>query len=165
MWVICSWFEQSACKNWVIRLKNLYFLYVFDSFPFFMPKSKSLPSLFPHSLFFKDRLERFAPVAHYKRATVSNSLRLIMTKDWWVRLAVFHERIALSLTKKRANRSKYRWANSQPCNKALDQGHSFVSYAGFKMYTCIAGHLKASVMCIDVLHALICPVTAVWKFQ
>ena len=47
-----------------------------------MPKSESLPSLFAHSLFFKERLEqfthslffkeqleRFAQVAHDKRAT------------------------------------------------------------------------------------------------
>ena len=30
-----------------------------------------LTSLFPHSRFFKGRIERFAPVAHYKRATSS----------------------------------------------------------------------------------------------
>ena len=34
-----------------------------------MPKSESLPSLVAHLLFFKERLERFAFVAHDKRAT------------------------------------------------------------------------------------------------
>ena len=36
-----------------------------------------LTSLFAHSLFFKEQLERFAPVAFYKRATVSDSLTSI----------------------------------------------------------------------------------------
>ena len=44
-------------------------------------KSESLPKLFAHSLFFKERLERFTPVALYKRATMSNSLRSLMTKS------------------------------------------------------------------------------------
>ncbi len=44
-------------------------------------KSESLPKLFAHSLFFKERLERFTPVALYKRATMSDSFRLLMTKE------------------------------------------------------------------------------------
>ena len=32
-------------------------------------------------IFFKERLERFTPVALYKRATMSNSLRSLMTKS------------------------------------------------------------------------------------
>ena len=45
-------------------------------FPRFMPKSESLLLLF-----FKERLERFAPVALYKKATVSDLLRSLMTKE------------------------------------------------------------------------------------
>ena len=68
-------------------LKKIHFFQdVFDSFsllfPLFMPKSKSFLSLFTQLLFFKERKEllalaslqksdheRFAPVAHDKRAT------------------------------------------------------------------------------------------------
>ena len=50
-------------------------------FPLFMPESKSLPSLFAHLLFFKDRLERYAPVALYKRTTMNDLHMLLMTKD------------------------------------------------------------------------------------
>ena len=60
-------------------------------FPFFMPKSESLKQSDP---------EQFYPVAHDKRAMRQ--------------FALFHERITLLLTKKRAISSKNRWANSQP---------------------------------------------------
>ena len=76
-------------------------------FPFFMPKRESLPSLFTQSLFFKDRFallplyksnrEQIAPVALYKRASVSDSRRLLMTKEWQERFALVHKRITLSL--------------------------------------------------------------------
>ena len=46
-----------------------------------MPKSKSLPSLFAHSLFFEERLERFTFVALYKRATVSDLLMSLFKKE------------------------------------------------------------------------------------
>ena len=90
--------------NWSQKTSNVLeksnFSYVFDSFfPFFMPKSELLPSLFAHSFFFKEQLERFAPVALYKRATMSNSLWSLMTKEGRERFAFFHEKIALSLTK------------------------------------------------------------------
>ena len=64
-----------------------------------MPACESLPLLFAYSLFFKERLEWFAPVALYKRATVSDSLRSLMTKERWEGFALFHKRIALLLTK------------------------------------------------------------------
>ena len=64
-----------------------------------MPKSKSVPSLFAHLLFFKEQLEWFAPVDLYKRANMSDSLRLLMTKVWWERFALFRERITLLLPK------------------------------------------------------------------
>ena len=46
-----------------------------------MPKSKSLMSLFAHSLFFLKQLERFAPVALYKIVSVSNLLKLLFKKE------------------------------------------------------------------------------------
>ena len=63
--------------------ENLYLLYVF---PLFMPKSKSIPSVFAHSLFFK-QLEQFTSIALYKQATESDSLRSLMTKEqpWAIR--------------------------------------------------------------------------------
>ena len=74
-------------------LEKFVLLYVFDSFPpFFMPKSKSLTSLLAHLLFFKERLEQLAPVSLYKRATVSNSLRSLITTER-------RERVTLWLTK------------------------------------------------------------------
>ena len=66
--------------------------------PLIMPACEALPLLFAHSLFFKEQLEWFAPVALYKRATVSASLRSL-TKERWEGFALFHERIALLLTK------------------------------------------------------------------
>ena len=62
MWVICSWFENIA--------KKIVSFVCFDSFSLFM-----LLSPFAHLHFFKEQLERFAPVPLYKRATVSDSLR------------------------------------------------------------------------------------------
>ena len=90
-----------------------------------MPKSKSLPLLLANLLFFKEWLKQFAPVALYKRATVSDSLRLLMTKEWWEQFAqVAHDKRATGAIceslfrsfahKKRVNRLKNRWANSQP---------------------------------------------------
>ena len=62
MWVICSWFENIA--------KKIVSFVCFDSFSLFM-----LLSPFAHLHFFKEQLERFAPVPLYKRATVSDSFR------------------------------------------------------------------------------------------
>ena len=84
MWVIhCDsrkllakneWFAQKICSF------LMFFLWQF--FPPFM-----LTSLFAHSLFFKERLEQFSRVALYKRATMSDSLRSLMTKEqpWAIR--------------------------------------------------------------------------------
>ena len=108
MWVICSWFEWRARKKRAICSKNSYFSYVFDSFPLlFLLKSELLPSLFAHLLFFKERLKQFALVALYKRATMSDSLKSLMT---------FSIANCSFAHKKRANRCKNQWANSQPCH-------------------------------------------------
>ena len=93
MWVFALDLSRFLAKNeWFTQNK---FVYVFDSFsPFWCPTGNCscrslLLSLFAHSLFFKEWLERFAPVALYKRATVSDLIRLLMTKDQWERFTLF----------------------------------------------------------------------------
>ena len=63
-----------------------------------MPNNKSLPLLFAYSLFFKEQFERFAAIALYKKATMSDLLGLLMTKERRERFILFHEQIALLLT-------------------------------------------------------------------
>ena len=88
---------NSLFRSLLFCSKSLIFhiFHVFDSFsqisPFFKPKNKSL--------FIKSKSEQIAPVALYKRATVSNSLSSLMTKEQRERYAIFHQRIALLLTK------------------------------------------------------------------
>ena len=108
-------------------LEKIVFLYVFGSFCYtfslFMPKSESLPSIFTRSLFFKELLERLAPVALCKRVTVSNWLRSLMTKAWRERFTqVAHDKRATGAIcsfsranrwQKRVKRLKTRWAKSQ----------------------------------------------------
>ena len=67
--------------------KFVFFRWFWQFVPFFMPKSQSLPMLFAHLLFFKERLDWFALVTLHKRATMSDSLRLLMTKKqlWAIR--------------------------------------------------------------------------------
>ena len=72
MWVICTGFEWIACKKWAIHSKNVYSLYVFDSFPpFLCPRvNRSCPS----SLIFS-----------FLKSDLSDSLLSLFTKEWpWV---------------------------------------------------------------------------------
>ena len=80
----------------------------FTVFLLFMPKSESLPSLFVPLLFFKVRQnsccslqksdhEQIAPLAIYKRATVSNSIPSLFTKELREQFTLFQERIAILL--------------------------------------------------------------------
>ena len=79
----CKWFSHDSskllAKNERIAFKNSYFSYVLDSFPPFYAQ------------------ERIAPVALYKRLTMSDSLRSLMTKERREKFALFHEWIAFSL--------------------------------------------------------------------
>ena len=68
--------SESLAKNERISRKIRIFRMFLTVFSRFMPKSESLLLLF-----FKERLERFAPVALYKKATVSDLLRSLMTKE------------------------------------------------------------------------------------
>ena len=71
--------------------------------------------------------EGIAQVAHDKRATVSDLLRSLMTKERRVRFTLFHERNTLSLfyyfahknkrIARKANHLKNQYANSQDCRK------------------------------------------------
>ena len=83
--MIRSWIERITLKKQAIR-KKTYFLYVFDSVPPF---------------YAKERIATIAlrSVAVYKRVTLSDLLPSLMTKEWRERFALFHERVALSLTK------------------------------------------------------------------
>ena len=121
MWVICTGFEWIACKKWAIHSKNVYSLYVFDSFPpFLCPRvNRSCPS----SLIFS-----------FLKSDLSDSLLSLFTKEWpWVISSdcswkkrdnerftqVAHVKRATGANrsfahKKRVNRLKNRWANSQP---------------------------------------------------
>ena len=115
-WAICSCCslqksnrERFACKKWVNRSKNSYFSYVFDSFPLYYAQ------------------ERIAPATLYKRATMSNLLRLLMTKDWlwairsghsWQKSdrsnSLFFMSELLFRSLKTSKSLEIRWANSQP---------------------------------------------------
>ena len=99
----CSLKKNNVSDSLVIRMNRLQkkseSLKKLTVFPLFMSKSKSFPSLFSHLLLFKERFEQFAPMAIYKRVTMSDSLRLLMTKEQQERNALFHQWIALSLTK------------------------------------------------------------------
>ena len=77
--------SESLAKNERISWKIRIFPMFLTVFPRFMPKSESLLLLF-----FKERLERFAPVALYKKATVSDLLRSLMTKERRKRFILLH---------------------------------------------------------------------------
>ena len=99
----------------MIHLKKIIFFVClwqfFTVFPLFMPKSKSLLSLFTPSLFLNSNgsngsnLVLFLFVSHreqitlYKRAIVSDSLMSLFTKEKWEQVALFPLWIALLLTK------------------------------------------------------------------
>ena len=82
-------------SNW---LDKFIFFYVFDNFsPFVCPRANSSLRSSLICSFFKEQLERLAHVALYKRATMSDSLRLLMTKERPKRFALFQKRIPLLL--------------------------------------------------------------------
>ena len=93
-----QWFardlNESLSKKERFTRKIVFFICFCQFFPHFMPKSSSLC----RSLKKSDR-ERIAPLTLFKRATVSDSLPLRMTKEGQEWFALFHKRIVLSLTK------------------------------------------------------------------
>ena len=114
------WVKRSKTSN--SFEKNRIFCMFLQFFPLFVPKSKSIPSLFAQWRFFKERpranrseqksdREQFALVALFKRVTVSEPLSPLFSKEWpwaihsgrsWQKsygsdsLALLHKRIALA---------------------------------------------------------------------
>ena len=101
----CSQKRQFARKNSYFCI----FLTVFHCFSSFLCP-RAICSY--HSLQ-KSDCERIAPIALYKRATVSVSLKSLMTKERQERLLFFTSE-SLFCSQKRSICSKNRWANSQP---------------------------------------------------
>ena len=127
-WLACD-SNKSLSKNERFAKKHTYFLNVFYSFHPFYGKEWIAPIAFCSVFFYfksdetdllfrsvalfkratgamhscyslkKSNCEGFAPIALYKRATMSNLLLLLMTKEWREWFAHFHEQFALSLTK------------------------------------------------------------------
>ena len=82
--------------------KTVFFVCFLQFFPLFMPKSESLLALFLErwEQFFKERpWANRSRCSLRKSATMSNFLSTLMTKEQRERFALFHKRIALSLTK------------------------------------------------------------------
>ena len=105
-------------KNEGFARKNCIFRMFLTVFPFFIPKRKLLQLLFAHSPYFKERLERFAPVALCLFA-------LFLRATWAIRSGGSDKRSTEAIQsfsransslahKKQANYSKNRWAKSQP---------------------------------------------------
>ena len=111
--LLVIWANRSQKKSKSL-VKIEFYICFWQFFSLSMPKSESLPSLFAHSLFCKEQPERFALVALFKRATMSNSLRSLMTKERREWFPLFHEQIALSLTNNEQIAQK---TDSQPCPK------------------------------------------------
>ena len=84
---LSSFFKKKGVMSdsLVIRANLSQKEYAFDGFSlhflFFMPKSESLSSLFAQMFFFNERREQIAPVALYKRATVSESHPSLFTTE------------------------------------------------------------------------------------
>ena len=96
--VLVIWANRSqkrALRSKKIEKNHIFrrFWQFFTAFPLFMPKSKSLMLLF-----FKEQREHFAHSSLYKRATVSDSLRSLMTKERLWAFHSFRKRLTLSLS-------------------------------------------------------------------
>ena len=112
-WVICSWFEPIALKKEQfarrIKKKRIFCMFL-TVFSFLCPRTNHSRHSSLSSSFFKEWHGIFDHVALYKRATVRESLRSLITNErpWAIcsRCSFAH--------KKRVIRSKNRWANSQP---------------------------------------------------
>ena len=79
--------------------KIVFFLCFLQFFPFLCQRANPPIALRSVTHLLKSNHEQIAQVTLYKIATVSHSLRLLMTNERWEQFALFHERIALSFTK------------------------------------------------------------------
>ena len=97
----CEWFARDASES---LAKSERFTQKIDSFPpFLCPRVNRSRHSWLSCFYFKSDLSFLLSTLFTKRATMSDSLRSLMTKERQERFALFHKRIALSLTKKRAN--------------------------------------------------------------
>ena len=97
-WVIRLWCEQIALKKRANRLEKIRIFHMFfTAFPLLMTKSESLPSLFALSLFFKEQVLWFAPLALYKKWLLANHSCCSLQKSKHEWFSLFQEQIALLL--------------------------------------------------------------------
>ena len=115
--------------------KNSYFSYVFDRFSLLFPFL--CPRALAQWLFFKERRERFAhccslqksnceriaQIALYKRATVSNLLQSLMTKEQRERFALFHKKIVNII---------FYWREIPAFNSAFQLGPTLLGLSSFQ---------------------------------
>ena len=98
LWV--TWANGSKTSDLLEKnRKNRFFLMFLQFFPFLCQRANPPIALRSVTHLLKSNHEQIAQVTLYKIATVSDSLRLLMTKERWEQFALFHERIALSFTK------------------------------------------------------------------
>ena len=97
-WFACD-SSESLSKTSDSLEKKLFFECFWQFSPFVCQKSESFPLLFAQPLFFKEGRDRFALVALYKRDTMSKLIPWIFKTERLERFALFHERIALLITK------------------------------------------------------------------
>ena len=133
---ICSWFEWFTLKNErFAQKKTIFHMFLTVSLPLYVKRANCSCRA---SLFFKDRRDRFAFVALYKRVTVSELISSVFKQERWERLIFFHNWIDLSLfwSQKPAIRSKIRCSNSQPCQdggRVCVWAHALSGLGGFKI--------------------------------
>ena len=97
-WFACD-SSESLSKTSDSLEKKLFFECFWQFSPFVCQKSESFPLLFAQPLFFNEGRDRFALVALYKRDTMSKLIPSIFKTERLERFALFHERIALLITK------------------------------------------------------------------
>ena len=99
-----KWFARDSIKSLSKTSGKLEKIHIFLMFlTVFHRFNPFLERIVPVALFLKSERER---IALYKRLTVSNKLKSLMTKERHERFSLFHKLIALSLTKKWAICSK-----------------------------------------------------------
>ena len=107
--------RENLSKNQRFARKFVFFLCFWQFSPLLCQEQITHITLLSFTLF-KERLERVAPVAHYKRATVIDALTLLFKKEqkWELLKKKSESHFHSFAQKKRAICSKNWWANSQP---------------------------------------------------
>ena len=126
LWVIRSHHSLKKCTHEQLLSISLKKSNVNDSLMIQANRSQNKSDSLKKSVFFvcfwqfspflsRERITPVAlsSVALNKRATVSKSLLLLLTKERWEWFALFHEQIDISTFAHKKIHSKNRWANSQ----------------------------------------------------